>query len=115
MELQESNKPILKKRRFKIKLTIIFIVVACFGMLSTFSIYKYNKSNSAKTYTKEFQDNFIESCLAAGGSAKSCNCSIHYIYDNYSYEEAMRLDEYAKSSGESPPELTEAFSRCSQQ
>ncbi len=97
-----------KKKLFVAVLGLLLITGLLAGLL-----FKYSITSRDKTYTKEFQDNFIDSCLAEGGTNKSCSCSVQYLYDNYNFQVAKKLDEIAKSSGKVPSELVEAFKSCS--
>lgn len=105
---QDDSKIGQSRSRYIVLTGVLLIFLGIAGLL----MHRYNLNNKTGTYTKSFEDNFMKSCLAAGGTDKSCSCSIQYLYDNYSFEEANNLDEYAQSSGETPPELVKAFKSC---
>lgn len=52
--------------------------------------------NDARRYNGEFRTNFTQSCFIEGGTASQCACYFNKLHDNYTYKEAVELDNRAK-------------------
>ena len=62
-------------------------------------------------YPPEFEDNFLSSCVAAGGTDDSCQCALDRIQATFTVEEFIELDQQS-AGGEIPPVLAETIADC---
>jgi hypothetical protein len=64
-------------------------------------------------WPKAMQDNFMESCVAAGASEAGCSCSLGAAEDLYSADDMRSVEEEVTKTGETPAELIDAIkSKC---
>ena len=67
------------KRATYILGTILFLIIGWVWYVNNF-------------YSFVYSNNFMNSCIAQGGSESSCGCALDYVKDNYSFREAKSFD-----------------------
>jgi hypothetical protein len=56
------------------------------------------------TYSDSYRDNFMSNCTDSGLSYARCKCSLDYVQQHYTYQQAMDLDAQI-ANGITPPEV----------
>lgn len=88
----------------------VLIIIAAVGVITAL-IYIGTSTSHKKNpdYPTDYESNFLTSCHKNGGSPNGCSCSLTYVEQNYTYEQARKLDGVTENL---PQDLQKAFQDC---
>jgi len=89
---------------------IVGIIIIC-ALVMSFILPPISRADKSE-YPLEYDANFIAACLEGGSNVYGCVCPLNHVKDNYSYPEALKLDEQFTKTETLPDGLQQVFKDC---